>query len=152
MLQVLKILRRKDELIGMLQSQLEESTQKLQTLQDKASIEAQSLHSSEGRSKDYWTQRDARPTSNSGDVDQLRSSLQDSQHSLRQEKELHEHCKAQLKETLSALQQYRQSGPGAPDFHRRTIDGESGREQFQQELRGLREKTLDQAEQIQVRC
>ena len=158
--QVLKILKRKDDLIGMLQSQLEDSTNKLQNQREIKEMEAGSRVLSEGKSRDYWTGS----TINHGSgpviprdeevqqqhtIDQLKSELAESRSLLSEEQLAHAECRSLLKKETKELEAVRLR-------LRQLMDGrESGSNvsfsaQNQQELRGLREKTIDQEEQIQV--
>lgn len=151
MVQVLKILRRKDELIALLQSQLEDSTKQLHSRGDTAESKMKADRDSSGQSKDFWTGRDVQspPFDIDNRISGLQAQLDDCRDRLQQEREEHSQCRKQLaasQQTVDDLRMALENSQQGPD---KTYPSTTDRQQ-QQELRGLREKTLDQSEQIQV--
>jgi hypothetical protein len=150
---VLKILKKKDDTISLLQQQLNESTKMLQVRQDLNEAAVETKSDQAGRSKDYFSGR-RRDVDGDGAVDgggfsslsekrYLEDALADCRRREEQEVQAHSRCKLQLLETQKAFDELRIRSRAGDDTLSYT-------NHHQNELRGLREKTLDQAEQIEV--
>jgi hypothetical protein len=106
------------------------------------------LAQSEGRSRDYWTGRQVQPPAGLGATHrELNELLEQTRKLLDAEKHAHVRTRHELNTAYSKVEELniklRTAGP----------DGAGSRFQPQdwRELKGLREQTLDQSEQIKVR-
>jgi hypothetical protein len=131
-----------------LQKQLEESRHALHNAQEVSRYESDQQAQSEGRSRDYWTGRQVQPLAGLGATHrELNELLEQTRKLLDAEKQAHVRTRHELNNAYSKVEELniklRTAGP----------DGAGSRFQPQdwRELKGLREQTLDQSEQIKVR-
>jgi hypothetical protein len=147
---VLKILRRKDETIGLLQEELQQQTNNAENRRKESSIKDQEKVDSEGKSHDYWSGNKVENPSSESQISSLKQTIEDLKRRLQNEEFIHDNCKNDLRKTQEALEEYISE---AQIKAKKDVNASSTvniGDHHHQELKGLREKTLDQAEQIEV--
>jgi septal ring factor EnvC (AmiA/AmiB activator) len=145
---VLQILRKKDDQVESLQRQLDERTRALQAYSDVSQIHADQQSLAEGKSRDYWTGRSLAPETGMGSTHrELVDLLEQTRKQLESERQAHQSSRNELNNAYSTIEERKTK-------HRLLGADSVGSGRFQpqdwKELRGLREQTLDQAEQIKV--
>lgn len=145
---VLKILRRKDETIGLLQEELQQQTNNAELRRKESSIKDQEKVNSEGKSHDYWSGSKVEQPSSESEIASLKQTIEDLKRRLQNEELIHNSCKNELRKTQEALEDLSEVQLKTRKDTNTSSTVHIG--DHHQELKGLREKTLDQAEQIEV--
>ena len=149
-------MKRKDETISLLQTQLEEQTNLLEHQREMATSSEQYNRALGGAYSNIDADADAKSRvgrKNDQTLRTLNASLEqemsDLRQKMREQERLHEETKDQLQQALESLDDMSRvhRGTKVVEKGKGTI---SGTDPQHQELRGLRERTLDQQEQIEV--
>ena len=138
---VLKILRRKDETIEQLQAQLIE---KNKIIENEREINNNTITS---QRKDYWSGKliDQDVTRENSRIIDLEQSYESLKWQLQEEQGSHDALKSQLKESHETIEKLKDTIEQLKSKHKTVVTDTQ-----LQELRGLRERTMDQSEQIDV--
>lgn len=148
---MLDILRRKDEEVESLHKQLEDAQRALQNTQDASRLELEQMALSEGRSRDYWTGRSVQPPAGLGATHrELNELLEQTRKLLDGEKQAHVRTRHELNNAYTTVEELNNKLRLGASVD--SVGAAGGRFQPHEwrELKGLREQTLDQSEQIKV--